>query len=117
MAGGTTELVPKLVISECTCLTPYGAQHRLATTAWPHNSMLGTHHDRLETCHLAFTPVVGVLWVSKLDFSGDVLCEGKFCSMAYQVPLDFLMNRPARHSKWVWGTRDYPINAMATCTW
>ena len=79
--------------------------------------MLVTHHDRLETCHLAFTPVVGVLWMSKLDFSGNFQSKPKFGPMADRVPLEQLMNWPVRHSIWVLGTRDYPINAMDTCTW
>ena len=110
-------MVPEPVISGCTYLTPYGAQHREATTVRPHNSMLVTHHDRLETCHLAFTPVVGVLWASKLDFSGNFQSKPKFGPMADRVPLDQLMTRPVRHSIWVLGTRDYPIIVMATCTW
>ena len=91
-------MVPEPVISECTCLTPYGAQHRVATTERPHNSVLVTHHDRLETCHLAFTAVVRVLWVSKLDFSEKFLSKLKFGPMADRVPLDQLMTGPPRHS-------------------
>ena len=72
--------------------------------------MLVTHHDRLEACHLAFTPVVGVLWVSKVDFSGNFLAKPKFGAMAEGLPLDQLMTRPPRHSIWVLGTRDYLIN-------
>ena len=36
-------------------------------------SMLGTHHDRFVTSHQVFAPVVGVLWVPKVDFSGKFL--------------------------------------------
>ena len=79
--------------------------------------MLVTHHDRLETYHLAFTPVVGMLWVSKLDFSENFQSKPEFGPMAEGVPLDQLMTRPVRHSIWVLGTRDYPIIVMATCTW
>ena len=68
-------------------MTPFRAYYREATTQRPHNSVLGTHHDRLDTCHLAFTPVVGVLWVSKLDFFGNFLSKPKFGPMAEGVHL------------------------------
>ena len=79
--------------------------------------MLGTHHDRFVTSHWVFAPVVGVLWVSKVDFSGKFLPKPKFGAMAERVSLDHLMTRPPRHSIWMWGTWDYPINLAATCTW
>ena len=109
--------VPETVFSRCTCLTPYEAQLWTATTKWHRNSMPGTHHDRLDTCHLACTPMVGVLWVSKVDFSGNFLVKPKFGAMAEGLPLDQLMTGRVRHSICVLGTRDYPIIVMATCTW
>ena len=55
--------------------------------------------------------------MSKLDFVGKFLSKPKFGPMEDRVPLDQLMTTPARHSIWMLGIRDYPIDQAVPCTW